>query len=212
MEEKKGRQIIFWGDSNTYGYDPADMDEMRYPADVRWTDVLQKKAGDTWRVFPEGLNGRRLPKEPESSEILIRLLKAREEDGVFAVMLGTNDVLQGAVPDASDAISRMDRLLSFVDGKCPRKYFLVIGPVYSGSEDSGDDFCRAGYRESVRMNSGFRELAAKYRVLYVNAGAWGVETAFDMVHFSAKGSLTFAERMEKTLARLEEYYAEDRFI
>ena len=207
MRKKKGRQIIFLGDSNTYGYDPADMEEMRYSAEIRWTDVLQKNVGAAWRIVPEGLNGRRLPADPERSPVLNRLLNTREKDGVLAVMLGTNDFLQGAVPDASDAIRRMDALLSYVTARCPKDYFLVIGPVYSGREDAGDAYLSAAYRESIRMNREFQKLAAEYGVPFVDAGMWGVETAFDLVHFSAKGSLRFADEMGRILAGLESCYA-----
>ena len=33
--------IICYGDSNTYGYDPHDQMEGRYPKDVRWTGRRQ---------------------------------------------------------------------------------------------------------------------------------------------------------------------------
>ena len=199
MQNNKGRQIIFWGDSNTFGYDPADMIEMRYPADVRWTDVLQKNAGEKWRIVPQGLNGRRLPADPENTPVLGRLLRTREEEGILAVMLGTNDVLQGSDPDASEAIRRMERLLAYVSGKCPKDHFLVIAPVYSGREDSGDDYFRAVYRESVRMNREFKKLAERSGVLFADVGTWGIDTAFDQIHFSAKGSLKFADEMGRFL-------------
>ena len=36
---------VFYGDSNTYGYDPRSMMGDRYPQDVRWTGILQKETG-----------------------------------------------------------------------------------------------------------------------------------------------------------------------
>ena len=59
MEEK--RKILFYGDSNTYGYDPADWIEYRYPVEKRWTYQLQEMCKDAWKVVPGGMNGRRLP-------------------------------------------------------------------------------------------------------------------------------------------------------
>ena len=41
----KGRTIVFYGDSNTYGFDPADMTEGRFPEEQRWTTLLQTAVG-----------------------------------------------------------------------------------------------------------------------------------------------------------------------
>jgi len=35
-------RVVFFGDSNTYGFDPRDPFDDRYPASVRWTDRLQR--------------------------------------------------------------------------------------------------------------------------------------------------------------------------
>ena len=40
---------VFYGDSNTYGYDPRSMMGDRYPQDVRWTGILQKETG--WDII-----------------------------------------------------------------------------------------------------------------------------------------------------------------
>ena len=32
--------LICYGDSNTYGYDPHDTNEGRYPKEARWTGIL----------------------------------------------------------------------------------------------------------------------------------------------------------------------------
>lgn len=38
--------LICYGDSNTYGYDPHDTNEGRYPKEVRWTGILiQRQTG-----------------------------------------------------------------------------------------------------------------------------------------------------------------------
>ena len=55
------RKLLIYGDSNTYGYDPADYYESRYPVEIGWTTILQELLGNGWRVLPEGMNGRTLP-------------------------------------------------------------------------------------------------------------------------------------------------------
>lgn len=50
------RIILCYGDSNTWGYDPATRG--RFDSTTRWTGVLQTLLGDNFTVIAEGLNGR----------------------------------------------------------------------------------------------------------------------------------------------------------
>ena len=56
LEELRMKSILCYGDSNTYGLMPDSPD--RYPRDVRWTGILQKKLGEDYYVIEEGLSGR----------------------------------------------------------------------------------------------------------------------------------------------------------
>ena len=57
------KTILCYGDSNTWGFDPDGHNEeagteTRFPYDVRWTGVLQKKLGADYLVYEEGMNAR----------------------------------------------------------------------------------------------------------------------------------------------------------
>ena len=52
------KQILFYGDSNTYGYDPRGFFGGRYAPENRWTDILAKELRNMWDVYAEGRNGR----------------------------------------------------------------------------------------------------------------------------------------------------------
>ena len=86
--------IICFGDSNTYGYDPRGYFGGRYGADCRWVDILASETG--WDIYNMGQNGREIPSVapafPADTDLLI-------------VMLGTNDLLQGRSPE--QAIERL---------------------------------------------------------------------------------------------------------
>lgn len=71
------KQILCFGDSNTYGFIPAN--GKRYPFGVRWTSVLAKKLGfDEYNVIEEGLCGRTTIFEDP-----IAYRKIAEEEGTF---------------------------------------------------------------------------------------------------------------------------------
>ena len=49
--------VICFGDSNTFGSDPAKNHE-RHPYEARWTTRLQKLLGEGYHVIAEGMGGR----------------------------------------------------------------------------------------------------------------------------------------------------------
>lgn len=200
MEEK--RKILFYGDSNTYGYDPADWIEYRYPAKKRWTYQLQEMCKDTWTVIPEGMNGRRLPDLVYDGRRVLNLTEKLSDEDVFAVMLGTNDLLVTTEPDAGEAVRKMDSLLAFLTGRMAAKRILVIAPPHIADSGVRDFLYGRFYEESVRMNAGFCETAGRYGVMFVDAGLWNVGLCFDQVHFSEEGHRVFAERMAQVLTAM----------
>ena len=68
--------IICFGDSNTYGYDPRGYFGGRYEADSRWVDILAAETG--WTVCNMGQNGREIPSSapqfPTDIDLLIVML------------------------------------------------------------------------------------------------------------------------------------------
>lgn len=50
------KHIVCYGDSNTHGYCAAD--DGRFNENERWPRLLEKKLGDDYLVFEEGLSGR----------------------------------------------------------------------------------------------------------------------------------------------------------
>ena len=88
--------ILCFGDSNTWGYDPAT--KSRFPRDVRWTGVLRNALGEEYLVIEEGLNGRTTvwndPIEgyKNGREYLIPCLETHKPIDLVVIMLGTNDL------------------------------------------------------------------------------------------------------------------------
>ena len=156
-------KILFFGDSNTYGYDPADFWEMRYPREKRWTYLLKQMDPKKWEILPEGLNGRQIPNLKYDAARVLRLLNSLQQGDLFAVMLGTNDILLTTDPDADIAIEKMRRLLEFLTAQKDPSDILVIAPPHIGGAHIRDPLYQQYYRESKRMNAGFKELTQSLR-------------------------------------------------
>lgn len=191
------KKIIFFGDSNTYGYEPSEVMPGRYPAEVRWVDRLAGRLGKEWQIISNGLNGRKIPdvRYTYQQEPVLRMIEEAGEDGILAVMLGTNDLVLTYTADAEVPIAKMNRFLAFVTKHMDPERLLIIAPVYIGSSNEKIPFLSDWYKESIRMNESFRILSAKYGNRFVDAGKWGIELAYDFLHLSPLGHRQFAEHM-----------------
>ena len=57
MEENgKIKTVLCYGDSNTWGYMPET--DGRFPWEVRWPGILQRRLGESYRVIENGICGR----------------------------------------------------------------------------------------------------------------------------------------------------------
>ena len=94
-ENIKERRVLCFGDSNTYGYDPAR--DGRYGLEERYPTVLQSLLGDDWRVVEEGLPGRTAVFDDPITEgmnglrVITPILMSHAPLDTVTVMLGTND-------------------------------------------------------------------------------------------------------------------------
>lgn len=48
------KKLIFFGDSNTYGYDPRGFLGGRYPDEARWTTMVRGSLEKDYEVIEEG--------------------------------------------------------------------------------------------------------------------------------------------------------------
>ena len=107
-----------FGDSNTWGYSPTT--GQRYPANVRWTGVLQAELGSDYHVIEEGLNGRTTVWEDpiEGDKVGKRhlpvLLQSHAPLDLVVVMLGTNDLKMRFSAHASDIAAGAGLLVDII--------------------------------------------------------------------------------------------------
>ena len=179
--------VLFYGDSNTFGYDPRSLLGSRYEPANRWVDILAVQTG--WAVINAGQNGREIPRRSFETAAARELI-CRHAPDLTVVMLGTNDLLQGAEPDIVAA-----RMASFLQ-QLPHSLFLVAPPPLQRGTWVTDDELVA---RSRLLGSHYRVLAQRLGISFADAADWGVELTFDGVHFSECGHHTFAQKILKEL-------------
>ena len=173
-------RMLCFGDSNTYGYDPRSYFGDRYASDDRWPDLLANYTH--WEILNDGCNGRRIPERYHSMGEL-------DSVDIFLIMLGTNDLLQGA--SLEEAASRMDSFLSSV---YPHHHnILLVAPpaLKRGAWVPTDALVTA----SEQMAEAYALLAQRQNVTFLNAAQWDIELTYDGVHFTEAGHHAFAKQL-----------------
>jgi lysophospholipase L1-like esterase len=188
-------EIICYGDSNTYGYDPRLGGGGRYPEEERWVDILAKKLG--CRMENQGLCGRCIP----SMQSQLRHIKSQldewkntEESVQIWVMLGTNDLLMGKSNTASEVAGRMKKFLKELIGfGVSASDILLIAPpkMCRGTWVEGDWLIE----ESKNLGTEYGAVAKEMGIRFVDAGKWNLDLCFDGVHLSEAGHLIFADNV-----------------
>ena len=117
------KKIICFGDSNTYGYNPATGG--RFDENTRWPKVLQKLLGEDYEIFEEGQNGRNIS-DPDPWEggtkcgmdYVLPMIETRHPADLLIIMLGTNDLkLKFHLPPA-DIAGSLQLMLSKIKAYC----------------------------------------------------------------------------------------------
>lgn len=194
------KRIIFFGDSNTFGYDPRAIFGGRYSEDVRWTDIVARDLADALEVVPRGMNGRCIPRSEYEIEALEKLIKAFAPLDYFAIMLGTNDVLLTDNPRPDEAIENMRGLLGRLQS-ADYEILLIIPPLMFPGTTNHSPFWK--YEEaSKRLAEGYRGIADELGLRTIDASNWMVDLDVDGVHISERGSLEFAEHMKNALSKI----------
>ena len=185
-------RMLCYGDSNTYGYDPRGFFGDRYPAECRWVDILAQKL--KWEIQNEGQNGREIPIRPFQYQRAGELLTSNPPN-IFAIMLGTNDLLRGDSAEVN--CSRMEAFLRYLQPKCGQLLLIAPPPMKRGAWVTEENLIA----ESVKLAEAYQVLSQKLDIAFVNAGQWNVELTFDGVHFTEAGHRAFAEGLYAYLTK-----------
>ena len=173
-------KILCFGDSNTYGYDPRSYIGSQYDAQNRWVDLLAAITGH--ETVNRGLNGRCIPKDG---------IDFADAD-LALIMLGSNDLLQGA--DVERVTARMEAFLLKLD----LSRVVLLAPPQM--QDGEWVWKTALIRDSKALITSYKDLAARLGVKFIDTSDWNIDLTFDGVHFSEKGHRTFAAKLAEEMA------------
>jgi lysophospholipase L1-like esterase len=186
--------IVAFGDSNTWGYDPAA--GARFPPDVRWTGVMRRELGGGHSVIEEGLNGRTTvfedPIEPDrrGATYLPPCLRSHAPLDLVVIALGCNDMKGRFGVSPADIAAGAERLILMAraepagPGGAPPKVILVAPPPIAELTAFAEIF-EGATEKSRRLAARYREVAERQSVGFVDAGQFIACSDLDGIHFEA---------------------------
>ncbi len=189
------KTILCYGDSNTWGYDPARQD--RFPIDLRWTGVLARELGAEYRVLEEGLNGRTTvwddPIEgyKNGREYLIPCLESHRPLDLVILMLGTNDLKQRFSVSAYDIAASAGVLIDVIQKSGagqnfgPPPIFLLAPPVMGQLSAYAEMFGPEARGKSAKFGEYYRRVAEQYHCHFLDTAQVIVSSDLDGIHFEA---------------------------
>jgi len=204
------KTILCYGDSNTWGSDPAARD--RYPWERRWTGILQSGLGDGFRVIEEGLPGRTTnlddPIEPgkNGTTYLLPCLDSHRPIDLVTVLLGTNDLKERFGRNASDIaqaaalVARTAATAPVGPNRTPPKVLFMAPPPVARLTEL--DLMLRGSEEKSRLFARYYAFQARSHGLpFLDTGSVIRSSDIDGIHLDAEELPKLAQAV---LAKIQE--------
>ena len=185
------KRILCYGDSNTWGYDPATGE--RFAEDIRWPGVLGHELGSGFRVVEEALNGRTTVRDDHVEEhkngkdYLRPCLESHRPLDLVIIALGVNDLKARFFASASDVADGAGVLVGIAQGSGagpngrPPAVLLVAPPQVGKLAELAQMFTGAE-EESKGFAHQYRRVAEKYGCELLDAGEVVKSSDLDGIH------------------------------
>lgn len=208
-------RILCIGDSNTWGYNPANGERLVN----RWTRVLMQMMPEH-EIIEEGLNGRTLcspdPVKAERCGItaLKMLLMSHKPVDLVILMLGTNELkkcfdcsakrIAGEVGEFIKIIRNPDSWQKF---NVPR--LLVVSPILIRDELAQgdyvfDEFDAESVMQSKLLATEISEVCDEYGVDFMNAAEFAESSILDNIHMDEENHKKLAVALANKITDLKD--------
>ena len=203
------KNILCFGDSNTWGYDPST--QTRFSKDIRWTGVLQQLLGSKYNIIEEGLNGRTTNVNEKQDhglgyfrpfrsamDLLSVLIETNSPLDLIIVMLGTND-LKINFNKSSEMIAKNMRLVceSIINNDYfQSKSIILVSPTHINEESPNllDSFIGTTQASQSFSNS-YRKISDDLNLYFVDASESVKTNKIDGLHWDSKQHSDFANSL-----------------
>lgn len=203
-------RIICYGDSNTFGFNPAD--GKRLDKSSRWSGILGELLGEGYKVSEEGCNNRNaFFKNPDGRmqcgrEYLKQCFDKHPEFDIFILALGTNDMQRfyNITPDI--VTEGLNYFLSSINTVSPNAKTILVSPLLLNKDILKSSFSMMFNEESIKRSIWVRELYkqfAKEKGLELfDMNKYATPSSIDGLHFEPEQHKIIAEEISSVIKSL----------
>ena len=199
------KRILAFGDSNTWGYDPATRE--RYNKTVRWTGLLQEALGNDAIILEEGLCGRTTAFDDESRmgrngfAALLAILKAVEPIDAAIIMLGTNDCKSAFGASAEAIAAGMELCVAKLAEFVKPESILMISPIFLEEAALNGSYDSRSLSVSRELKQAYRAIAEAYGTAFLAASDVAKASKLDGEHLTEDGHQALYEVIYKFITK-----------
>ena len=201
--------IICFGDSNTFGFNPKD--GSRYDSDTRWASLLGKILGKDFNVTEEGCNDRTgfflNQKGPFQSggNYLPKCLEKHKNFDIFILALGTNDLQKFYTLDETIAKNGLKTLINVIRNSNPKTRIIIIPPIIL-SEDILKGYFVCQFNENSIIASHwiqeiYKTVSQEESCELLDLNKFVFPSVVDGLHFDANSHKTIAEKIASKILK-----------
>lgn len=203
------KNILCFGDSNTFGHKPDRTG--RYAYNERWTGILAQRLGTEYRVIEEGLNGRttvfRDDEKPFATGIdyIFPCLMSHRPLDLVIVMLGTNDCKTKFHAEPKDIADGLEQILDCIQQpfyeQIPK--VLILAPASIAESEDHSEFYGEFFNHYLKVSQGLAEcykaVAEKRGCYFLDINTVAKTSETDGVHFDLLAHRQIAIAVEKKI-------------
>lgn len=196
------KEVLFYGDSNTWGLVPGSAPQTRFPWGVRWTSIVQEESKGQIHAIEEGLCGRTSVFEDghrpgrRGLSTLPAVLGNQKTIECAVLMLGTNDCKSLYNASAESIGKGVELCLSELEKHLPSDRILLASPIYLGDDvwhdDKDPEFDQASVKRSHELKDVYRKIAKAHGSAFVAASDYVEPSHIDEEHLDEQGHAAFA--------------------
>ncbi len=210
------KEILCFGDSNTYGWIPGGRG--RYDYNTRWTGRLEQKlAPYGYRIAEEGLVGRTVSFEDavrpgrNGQKLFPAILESHLPLDAMILMLGTNDCKTSYHASAASIGRSIEELIRTARQYDPELEILLVSPIFLahqvGAEGFDPEFDEDSVAKSRQFKSVYSEIARRTGCAFLAASDYAGPSRADREHLDAAGHAALADALFDKLCAMKSLQA-----
>ncbi len=196
------KKILCYGDSNVWGFVPGSYNletklAQRYSKNLLWTTILQKKLGDEYEIFVDGINGRTTDLDEINPGRAFRngfthlgfTLEIHYPIDLIILWLGTNDLKKQFNRSSLEIKNSLHKLVTLISSSmagqnahAPKILIICPPPII---ENLHPEFNDNAINKSKELSKFYYELSLEMHCDFLDAGIYIRPSLIDGIHLDS---------------------------